>query len=138
MEPDVSKWAAAGKVPKGMSCEAFAEILKQVPAYLAWRALFPPSKVIVAGIDMTPVPTYALSNGNVLVPNIKGYYVMSGFRDAELQAKLLTVGWRLDDKIKKTTQFLLVPDDAKDTTKVKAAREAGIRILPRSAAATLL
>jgi NAD-dependent DNA ligase len=144
MEPDVSKWAGTGtgagtgKVPKGMSGEAFAEVVKQVPAYLAWRALFPPSKVVAAGIDVTPVPTIQLSNGNVLVPTIKGYYVMSGFRDADLQKRLLAAGWRMDDKVKKTTQFLLVPDDAKETVKVKTARDAGVRIVFRSAVDSLL
>jgi DNA ligase (NAD+) len=146
MEPDVSKWAGTGtgvgtgtgKVPKGMSGEAFAEVAKQVPAYLAWRALFPPSKVVAAGIDITPVPTIQLTNGNVLVPTIKGSYVMSGFRDADLQKRLLVAGWRMDDKVKKTTQFLLVPDDAKETVKVKAARDAGVRIVFRSAVDSLL
>jgi NAD-dependent DNA ligase len=139
LEPDVSKWAnCGGKVPKGMSAEAFAEVVKQVPAYLAWRERFPPSKVVAAGIDITPVPTIQLTNGNVLVPTIKGYYVMSGFRDADLQKRLLVAGWRMDDKVKRTTQFLLVPDDAKETVKVKTARDAGVRIVLRSAVDSLL
>lgn len=141
VEPDVSKWSATGKVPKGMSGEAFAEVVKQVPGYLAWRTLFP-SAVVVPKItppfSNTPVHLVTLSNGISFAPNIKGYYVMSGFRDADLQKRLTEVGYRMDDKVKKTTKFLLVPDDAKETVKVKAARDAGIRIVTRSEAGSLL
>ena len=67
----------------------------------------------------------------------KGNYVMSGFRDAELQKRLEEAGWKLQDRIAKTTTILLIPDDAKETTKVKAAKEAGIRIILRSAVNSL-
>lgn len=141
VESDVSKWSSGGKVPKGMSGEAFAEVVKQVPGYLAWRALFPSAIVvpkITPAFNNTPVHMVTLSNGISFAPNIKGYYVMSGFRDADLQKRLHEVGYRMDDKVKKTTKFLLVPDDAKETVKVKTARDAGIRIVTRSEADSLL
>jgi hypothetical protein len=120
-----------------MSAEAFAEVAKQVPAYLAWRGQFPKCPA-PSPIDTRPAPTITLSNGKVCATDIKGYYVMSGFRDAELQQRLELIGYRMDDKVKKTTKFLLVPDDAKDTVKVKAARDAGIRIVTRSAANSIV
>ncbi len=138
VEPEVSKWSS-GKLPKGMSGEAFAEVVKQVPGFLAWREQFPSASAApAAAFDNTPVPMVTLSNGVTFAPDIKGYYVMSGFRDADLQKRLHVVGWRMDDKVKKATKFLVVPDDARETVKVKAAREAGIRIVTRSEAESLL
>jgi hypothetical protein len=63
---------------------------------------------------------------------IKGHYVMSGFRDKDLQAKLAKAGWILQERINKSTTMLLVPEDAKETTKVKAAKDAGIKIIMRN------
>ena len=125
LEPDVSKWTALEKVPKGQSPEAFAEVQAKVSAYIDWRAIFPASNVTAT----TAAPAVSVE--------IKGYYVLSGFRDSDLQTKLASAGWVLHDRITKTTTVLLVPDEANETTKVKAAREAGVRIVPRSAANTL-
>jgi len=142
LEADVRKWTNdGGKAPKGMSPEAFGEVVKQVPGYLAWREQFPVAPVAsvpAAAFSNTPVPMVTLSNGVTFAPDIKGYYVMSGFRDADLQKRLHAVGYRMDDKVKKTTKFLVVPDDARETVKVKAARDAGIRIVTRSEAESLL
>jgi NAD-dependent DNA ligase len=59
---------------------------------------------------------------------------MSGFRDAELQANLQAAGWKEQDRVTKQTTVLLVPDSAKETQKVKTAREAGVKIVARSEA----
>jgi DNA ligase (NAD+) len=121
VESDITKWPQLARPPKGQSVEAFAEVCKAVPAYSAWRATFG-----IAAVAAPSVPKQVQSE----VPT-KGFYVMTGFRDADLQTKLTAAGWKLQDKICKTTNVLLVADDAKETTKVKAARDAGIRILPR-------
>ena len=63
---------------------------------------------------------------------IKGHYVMSGFRDALLQKRLEDAGWILQDRISKTTTVLLIPENAKQTTKVTAALNAGIRIVKQN------
>ena len=47
---------------------------------------------------------------------------------------LAAAGWKFVDSVNRTTKFLLVPDDAKETTKIKAARAAGVQIVLRSAA----
>jgi NAD-dependent DNA ligase len=146
LEKYVEKWPDVKSVPKGMSTGSFEEIKKAVPGYLKWRSDFPvtatvPDKVSVVAAplpNMSPVHMVTLSNGITFAPNIRGYYVMSGFRDADLQKRLHASGWKLDDKVKKTTKFLLVPDEARETTKVKAARDAGIQILARSEAETIL
>ncbi len=126
VESDVAKWPQLTRPPKGQSADTFADVCKAVPAYRAWRATF--GVAAVAAPVQKPV--------QIEVPT-KGHYVMTGFRDADLQAKLAAAGWKLQDKICKTTTVLLVADSAKETTKVKAARDAGIRILPQSQVSAL-
>lgn len=121
VEPSVEKWVSIPITPKGQSATAFQEVCKAVPAYLAWRSKFgAPIK------QSNPVQSHQPT-----VP-LKGQYVMSGFRDAELQAKLQVAGWKEQDRLTKATTILLVPDTANETQKVKAAREAGVRIVARS------
>jgi DNA ligase (NAD+) len=123
LEPYVDRWPLLCEVPKGISAAAFAEIQKAVPAYLEWRRQFPVTAAVasVASASVASAPAAT-----------KGHYVMSGFRDADLQERLKAAGWILQDRVTKATTALLVPDDAKETTKVKAARGAGIRIVVRS------
>ena len=63
---------------------------------------------------------------------------MTGFRDADLQTKLAANGWVFKDSVSASTAFLLIADGAKESTKVAAARKAGVRIVTRSEASSLL
>jgi NAD-dependent DNA ligase len=122
-EPSVEKWSVA---PKGQSAAAFQEVCKAVPGYIQWRAKFG-----------APIKQSKQQPQQQQPTVIKGQYVMSGFRDADLQTKLQAAGWKEQDRITKATTVLLVPDAAKETQKVKAAREAGVRIVARSEAGGL-
>jgi NAD-dependent DNA ligase len=126
-EPNVEAWRTVDGPPRGQSAEAFAEVVKCVDAYVAWRGQFP-----VASL----ASTNPIVSVNTKVPE-KGTFGMSGFRDADLQARLGASGWKFVDSVSHTTKFLLVPDDAKETTKVKAARSAGVQIVLRSQASSL-
>ena len=126
VEANPEKWSGLSKPPKGQSADAFAEVVKAVPAYMAWRKQFG----CVSTVVVAPAPAVMVAT--------KGNYVMTGFRDAELQAKLAASGWVLKDTVTSTTAVLLVADGAKETTKVAAARKAGVRIVPRSEASSLL
>ena len=122
VEPSVEKWVTIASPPKGQSAAAFQEVCKAVPGYIEWRSKFgAPIKQSKPQQPHQPVA-------------IKGQYVMSGFRDTELQTKLQAAGWKEQDRITKATTVLLVPDSAKETQKVKAARESGVRIVARSEA----
>ena len=127
VEADVSKWAGLAKPPKGQSAEAFVEVVKAVPGYLAWRKQF---GSVVSVASLAPKPTVVVAT--------KGTYGMTGFRDAELQEKLAAAGWVFKESVTAATAFLLVADGAKETTKVAAARKAGVRIVARSEASSLL
>jgi DNA ligase (NAD+) len=132
LEPSVDKWPLLSAGPKGISATAFAEIQKAVPAYMAWRSQFP---TVISASASASVASVAPAPANPVVN--KGTYVMSGFRDPALQERLKMAGYTLQDRITKSTNLLLIPDDAKETTKVKAAKEAGIRIVSRSAVNSL-
>lgn len=126
LQPSVALWPSMILVPKGQSVSAFEDVKKAVPEYLKWRNLFPVGAVAStapSAFDMMPI----VSN----IP-VKGHYVMSGFRDKDIQAKLAEAGWVLQERINKSTTMLLVPEDAKETTKVKAAKDAGIKIIMRN------
>lgn len=118
LKSNPAEWPTLTTTPKGVSEDSLMAVQAATPGYLAWRGLFKVASVAPA----EPAPTAAH----------RGYYVMSGFRDASLQATLASYGWELQDSVKKNTTLLIVPDGFKETTKVKAARQAGVKIVPRS------
>jgi DNA ligase (NAD+) len=128
LSPNVSNWTSLETVPKGQSAKSLGEVQKVVPAYLEWLKQFP---IVTQKPKITkPKPL------SLVAP--KGNYVMSGFRDADIQRNLEAAGWINQERVTKTTNVLIVPDDFKETTKVKAARDAGVRIIMRSQVQELL
>ena len=128
-EPDVSKWPQLTVAPQGQTMATFSEVCKYVPDYIVWRGRFNVVPVVVETPPINPD-----NGGSVKIP--KGFYVMTGFRDAELSTKLAEAGWTLQERINKETTVLLVADN-KESTKTKAALEKGIRIVLRNNANSL-
>jgi NAD-dependent DNA ligase len=116
-EQSVDKWPNMKVAPNGQTMTTFSDVCKYVPKYLEWRKQFPSATVNIV------VPT-------VPVEIVKGYYVMSGFRDATISSKLLNAGWIVQERINKDTSILIVADN-KESVKTKAAKEKGIRIIMR-------
>jgi NAD-dependent DNA ligase len=131
-EPEVSKWSNLKVPPVGQTMTTFSEVCKYVPGYLAWRAQFNINAVEV--IPNEVIDAKCNNGGPYKEP--KGRYVMTGFRDAELSAKLAKAGWILQERINKETTVLLVAD-MKESTKTKAALEKGIRIVLQNNADSL-
>ena len=100
--------------------------MKIVPEYLKWRKQF--GEVTQMVLIVKPCA----------VGKTKGAFVMSGFRDTALQEKFVLGGWVEEERITKNTTLLIVPDDFKETGKVKDARAKGIRIAVRSEADKLV
>jgi DNA ligase (NAD+) len=126
-ESNVGAWPTKVGSPKGLSGSSFGEIRAAVPAYLEWRTNI--------GV---PTPTSGSIGGAggavdsvVQKAPFKGNYVLTGFRDAILQKRLEESGWVLQERVTKTTNVLIIADSSKETTKVKSARDAGVRILTR-------
>jgi len=119
-EENVSLWQGTNP-PEGQTSTTFTEVCKCIPSYLEWREQFP---------QVTKKQTVAPQAPQVL-PKQVGSYVMTGFRDAELSKRLEAIGWTLQERVNKETTLLLVADGT-ETTKTKAAKEKGIRILQRN------
>ena len=131
LEADVSKWPSLKVAPSGQSMTTFSEVCKHVPAYLVWREQFPQQQ---QQQHQAP-PPHPLEPA-LPPPQFKGHYVMTGFRDAALTARLASVGWILQERINKETKVLLVAD-ATQSVKTKTAKEKGIRIVLREEAQSL-
>lgn len=86
---------------------------------------------------VTAAASVVVAAASVAAAPACGNFVMTGFRDAALQKRLTEAGWRMQDRVTKDTTVLLVADDAKDTGKVKEAREKGVRIVSRTNAESL-
>ena len=72
-------------------------------------------------------------------PKPAGAFVFTGFRDKDLEARLVSAGWTPHDTVKKDTTLLIVADESKmGTTKVADAQKKGIRIILRADASTLV
>lgn len=121
-QSDVFKWPQMTSSPKGQTMKTFEEVQKAVPAYLKWRAEFGPLALRPV-VAPQPPPAHVAT---------KGTLVMTGFRDTAIQKRLEDAGYKMVDSVSKSTTILLVADGGKETTKVKSAREAGVRIVPRS------
>ena len=133
LEPSVEKWPSLTTSPSKMGMDSFKEIQAVVPAFLSWKEEIMNVFKIHSNTlvhDTTVPPNVVVKNGKT--------YVMSGFRDKDLSATLHLAGWEQQERITKTTTVLLVPDDAKETEKVRTARTAGVRIVARSQINTLL
>ena len=124
LESNISKWPSLKVAPAGQTMTTFSEVCKYVPGYLAWRGKFS-----VNTVEVIPIDVKCNNGGPYKEP--KGYYVMTGFRDAELSKRLLESGWIIQERINKDTTVLLVAD-MKESTKTKAALEKGIRIVLRN------
>ena len=72
-------------------------------------------------------------------PGSAGAFVFTGFRDKDLEARLVAAGWTQHDTIKKDTTLLIVADESKmGTTKVADAQKKGVRIILRADAQSLV
>ena len=50
-----------------------------------------------------------------------------------LEGKLAAAGWAMEDSVTKKTTVLVVPEEAKESGKLKKARDLGIQILTLAA-----
>jgi hypothetical protein len=107
--------------PEGWTADSYRAFLTEFPNYVEWR-----SKEL-GGIPY-PIMTAAVSL------TIEGKLVcLTGFRDAELEKRAESRGYKLVTVFTKRVSILLVPDGpVKESEKVKAARAAAVPILSRS------
>lgn len=107
----------------GWSADSVKEVLSSLPAYAKWRAEeFPQFPYPILPATSTPV---------VAAIEQKGTVCFTGVRSKELEAKLVSAGYKIVDGVSSKLTILVVPDgDAGNTGKVKKAKDYGtVKIL---------
>lgn len=127
LEPDVAKWAKINtKIPEGMSETSFGQVKQCLPDFLKWRESLGYQEMNKSSETNVPQPS-----------EVKGFIVLSGFRDQNLVQTLNKRGYFLLDTVTKQTTHLIVAD-SKESAKTKTAKKYGIPILSREAALSSL
>ena len=155
----VETWKGERGPPKGIGVDTYNDIIGCVDEFLSWKAGFGLEKKVVKlrvkpknapasleaqdGSTLTAAQREALGTKQETKPTPKpkpaGAFVFTGFRDKDLEARLVAAGWTPHDTVKKDTTLLIVADESKmGTTKVADAQKKGIRIILRADASTLV
>jgi hypothetical protein len=126
-QEDITKWSQVGLIaPKGWSADSLQEFQTIWRRYEEFRKKewsFLPYPHIVAA---TPAVTL----------QIKGTVVFTGFRDSDMEEKLLAKGYKLSDTVKSDTKAVFIADKEDTLTYTsskieKAKKIPGCRILRR-------
>jgi DNA ligase (NAD+) len=127
-QADPKLWTKAMYPIEGWSEESFQELLDCIPEILLWiQDSFP---------SVTPVaPVAASAEAGVVATN---FVVFTGVRDKVLEGLLGSAGWAMEDSVTKKTTALVVAEEAKETGKLKKARDMGLQILKLSEFRTLI
>ena len=127
VEPDITKWSSLNKSIKGIGPDGLKQIQETALECIAWKTSI--DKII--GLPSNTVRT-------VQKKAIKGSVCMSGFRDADMQAKLEINGFAVSDSVNKNTLALFVADISKKTTKTETAVKNNVPIYGRDKLALFL
>ena len=123
-EADPRKWATSMEPPAGWTKDSFHAFLQELATYVTWRKKelhWIPYPILNASPPPPPRPT----GGETIC--------MTGFRDKELEAKAMARGHNFTSTFTSRVTILLIPDgDVKESEKVRAAKDKGVKILSRS------
>lgn len=127
LNPDPRQWPAKIQSCEGWSTVALKSFYTKLPGYEQWRRTEIPS---------VPYPKISLPKPVSPTPGQvqKQFVCFTGFRSADIQAKLEARGHEVTASCTKKTSLLIVPDEAtlhSNTEKLKKARESGVRVLTR-------
>ena len=123
-EADPRNWSSAMKV-SGWTEGSLSSFLATIPAYIEWRQI---------ELSEIPFPCFAVAPKQQVLQGPQEVICFTGFRDAALEASASAKGHRLTDTVTGKTTLLVVPDgEHTATSKEKAAKEKGIRIVSKSA-----
>ncbi len=128
--PNWDSWGPATAPPAGWSADSWTAFLACLPAIRSdveeWQGLC--ASRAAAAPAPAPAPAAAAPK--------RGSICMSGFRDEFVSTVSRDAGYTLDDNLKKTTSYLILPDSADPaaatTGKAAKAREYGIPIMRKA------
>jgi NAD-dependent DNA ligase len=119
VQPDPRQWSSVA-APEGWTADSYRAFLAEFPNYVEWRSK-----------ELAGIP-YPIISG-APAPSTGKLICLTGFRDAALEKKAESKGYKLVTVFNKRVSILLVPDGpVKESEKVKAARAAAVPILSRS------
>ena len=126
-ESDVTKWTSTGMIaPKGWSVDSLREfqvVWKNYETFRKSEWSFLPYPRIV----MTQSATQSASQSATTPVVSKGSVVFTGFRDADLEAKLAAKGYKVVDAVKSDTKAVLIADkedpETYTSTKIEKAKK---------------
>lgn len=127
-QPDFTRWSSYTVVPKGWSAESLKEFQEIWKKYEIFRK---------TEWSFIPYPVKKIQEIKVEPVQHKGTIVFTGFRDADLEAKLLEKGYKLSDLVRQDTKAVFISDkedpQTYTSTKIdKAKRIPGCSILRKS------
>lgn len=121
-QSDPRKWWALS-ASDGWSKEALQSFLAFYPTYEAWRAQ-----------ELPTIPYPRVKPVAGAAAPAAGSFCLTGFRDAELQAKLEAKGYTFASSVSKKLTALIVKDAEETSEKIVKAKSLGVRILTRAQA----
>jgi NAD-dependent DNA ligase len=123
LEADPKKWAKIHSAA-GWTNESLDSFMGIYPQYEKWRR------------EQFPFPAYpvlSMAKATTAPPReSKGAVCFTGFRDAALEERLVTLGYTIVPTVTKKCTLLLIPDGEATGTKVEKARSLGIRIMTKN------
>jgi DNA ligase (NAD+) len=120
---DAAKWSAASlEGVAGWSKGSLEELLAVLPAALEWKKCFG----VGANANAAPAPAVAAS---AVAATLEKFVVFTGARDKELEGRLSSLGWGLQDTVNKKTTVVVAESLDSQSGKAKKARDLGIRIM---------
>ena len=129
-EADPRRWTALTTVPDSWSAESLKAFQAVYPQYETWRQQITWVAYPIPRIAAAAAPATALKGRAESI-------CFTGFRDKDLEAKLVAAGHVIHGAVTGKTTILVTPDDGAETEKIKKARATGVRVLKKSEAALL-
>jgi NAD-dependent DNA ligase len=130
-EADPRRWSALTAIPDSWSSDSLKAFQAVYPQYETWRQQ-------ITWIPYPILKVAAVAAVAPVAPKGKAESIcFTGFRDKDLEAKLVAAGHVIHGAVTGKTTILVTPDDGAETEKIKKARATGIRVLKRSEAALL-
>jgi NAD-dependent DNA ligase len=118
---DAGRWTAASlEGVAGWSKGSLDELLAVLPAALEWKKCF--------GVGAN-ASSAASSTVAVAAATLEKFVVFTGARDKELEGRLSSLGWGLQDTVNKKTTVVVAESLDSQSGKAKKARDLGIRIM---------
>ena len=125
IDPKPARWHTSlpGKTIPGISADTVSQVIAALPAYGTWRA---------ENLAWVTEPTNAPAGPTVAASG--RVFVMTGFRDKELEAALAARGDVLGNTVSKKTTAVVYPDGPEpSSSKVTKAQELGVPVLTLTA-----